>query len=181
MQKIKRSKSTLKAFHKRAVTWEVGVICLWNLAFGLPRFFSIKKNIFLGGGSFYPTPFRVGLNGQSLEIVENFVILMTQYELEKTFDSVRTRIGWSGWYKLKDLVNLLPIRDLRLGTKCRLYCACVHRVILYLYGSDIWAVKEEDVIRLEKMMQGWLDGCPTLGLSIWFLTKIKEFGGMFTR
>ena len=70
-----------------------------------------------------------GLNGQSLENRGGAV------------DSVVTRIR-NEWSMFRDLMSLLGSRGLPLKAKDR----CIHG--LMLYGSEIWPVKEKDVIQL---------------------------------
>ena len=48
-----------------------------------------------------------------------------------------------------------------MRAKCRFYSACVSSVTLY--GIKTWLVKEEN-IDYQRMIQGWFNGCATLGL-----------------
>ena len=87
------------------------------------------------------------LNGQSLEITENFCYLGDTIRARgSAFDSAIIRIK-SGQNKFRDFVLLLASRGLPLGAKGRLYSGCVGRVMLY--GSETQPVKEEDMIKLE--------------------------------
>ena len=62
-------------------------------------------------------------------------------------DSVITRIK-KKLIKVRDLVPFLASRGLILGGNGRSYSACAHSGALY--EREIWPVKEEDVIRLER-------------------------------
>ena len=57
-------------------------------------------------------------------------------------------ISGKAWCNFRDLVPLLASRALPLGAKSRLYSTCLCSIMLY--GSEIWPVKEEDMIRLER-------------------------------
>ena len=85
------------------------------------------------------------------------------------FGSVITR-NKRRWCKFRYLVRLLASRGFPLGVKGRLYFAYVRSFMLY--ESETWPVKEEDVVRLGGVMQGWLVGCATLDLRIGFLRTL---------
>ncbi|XP_057294790.1 uncharacterized protein LOC130623337 [Hydractinia symbiolongicarpus] len=61
--------------------------------------------------------------------------------------SVTCRIG-SAWKKFRELLPLLTSRVLSIELKGRLYESCVRSVMLY--GSETWAVKQENLDRLER-------------------------------
>ncbi|XP_057298413.1 uncharacterized protein LOC130629284 [Hydractinia symbiolongicarpus] len=87
-------------------------------------------------------------NSGSLEIVENFCYLGDMLGSEGGIGrSVTCRIG-SAWKKFRELLPLLTSRVLSIEVKGRLYEACVRSVMLY--GSETWAVKQEDLDRLER-------------------------------
>ncbi|XP_057314191.1 uncharacterized protein LOC130655450 [Hydractinia symbiolongicarpus] len=87
-------------------------------------------------------------NSGSLEIVKNFCYLGDMLGSEGGVGrSVTCRIG-SAWKKFRELLPLLPSRVLSIEVKGRLYEACVRSVMLY--GSETWAVKQEDLDRLER-------------------------------
>ena len=58
-----------------------------------------------------------------------------------------TRIR-SGWKKFRELLPLLTSRVISLRTKGRVFDACVRSIVLY--SSETWAVKTDDLNRLER-------------------------------
>ncbi|XP_057314216.1 uncharacterized protein LOC130655471 [Hydractinia symbiolongicarpus] len=87
-------------------------------------------------------------NSGSLEIVKNFCYLGDMLGSEGGVGrSVTCRIG-SAWKKFRELLPLLTSRVLSIEVKGKLYEACVRSVMLY--GSETWAVKQEDLDRLER-------------------------------
>ena len=68
----------------------------------------------------------------------------------------------SGCCKVRDQVPLLGRRGFPLGANSRLYSACVCSNIL---------LKRKMRSDYTGMMQGWLDGCATLGARIGFLQR----------
>ncbi|XP_057298477.1 uncharacterized protein LOC130629336 [Hydractinia symbiolongicarpus] len=87
-------------------------------------------------------------NSGSLKIVENFCYLGDILGSEGGVGrSVTCRIG-SAWKKFGELLPLLTSRVLSIEVKGRLYEACVRSVMLH--GSETWAVKQEDLDRLER-------------------------------
>ena len=87
-------------------------------------------------------------SGGSLEVVENFCYLGDMLGSEGGAErSVITRVGIA-WRKFRELLSLLTSRVLSLQVRGRLYEACVRSVMLY--GSETWAVKEEDLDRLDR-------------------------------
>ena len=73
----------------------------------------------------------VELNKQSLKIVENMVILVTQQELQQ--DIVITGIR-NRWSKFRDMVLFLTKGDFPIAANGRLYSACACSFMLY--GSE---------------------------------------------
>ncbi|XP_057306088.1 uncharacterized protein LOC130644476 isoform X2 [Hydractinia symbiolongicarpus] len=93
-------------------------------------------------------PASMMYNSGSLEIVENFCYLVDMLGSEGGVGrSVTCRIG-SAWKKFRELLPLLTSRVLSIEVKGRLYEACIRSVMLY--GSETWAVKQEDLDRLER-------------------------------
>ena len=93
-------------------------------------------------------PASVMYSGGSLEVVENFCYLGDMLGSEGGVErSVITRVG-TAWRKFRELLSLLTSRVLSLQVRGRLYEACVRSVMLY--GSETWAVKEEDLDRLDR-------------------------------
>ena len=73
-------------------------------------------------------------------------------------ESVVTRIR-CGWGKFRELLPVLTSKRFSLCRKGRLFGACVRTVILH--GCETWAVKEEDMMRLERAdraMIRWICG-----------------------
>ena len=83
------------------------------------------------------------LNDQPSEIVEKNYLGHTIGAGGDVIDRAIAKIR-SGWNKFRDLVPWLASRSLPSGTKVSLYSACERSV--KLYGSEIWTVKEQDVI-----------------------------------
>ena len=54
----------------------------------------------------------------------------------------------SGWKKFRELLSISTSRVLSLATKGRVFEEFVKCVVLY--GSEVWAVKEHDLARLER-------------------------------
>jgi hypothetical protein len=52
------------------------------------------------------------------------------------------------WKKFNELKSILTRRGLSLKVKGRVYGACVRRVMLY--GSETWAIKEENTQGMER-------------------------------
>ena len=93
-------------------------------------------------------PASVMYSGGSLEVVENFCYLGDMLGSERGVErSVITRVG-TAWRKFRELLSLLTSRVLSLQVRGRLYEACVRCVMLY--GSETWAVKDEDLDRLDR-------------------------------
>jgi len=72
--------------------------------------------------------------------------------------SVRNRVSCA-WGKFLELALILTKRGVSLKLKGKFYRACVQRVLLY--SSETWAMKAEDVGRLERAenaMARWLCG-----------------------
>ena len=63
------------------------------------------------------------------------------------------------WAKFRELAPILTSRGASLVVKGKVYKACVQRVMVY--GSETWAIKTDDLLRLEraeKMMVRWMCG-----------------------
>ena len=52
----------------------------------------------------------------------------------------------SAWGKFNELAPFLTEKDVSLKLKGKIFDACVQRVLIY--GSETWAMKAEDPIRL---------------------------------
>jgi len=64
-----------------------------------------------------------------------------------------------GWNKFRQLVHCLPIRDISLIVRQRLYSSCVQSSMLH--GSETWPVRKENEValqRAEMRMVGWMCG-----------------------
>ena len=62
-------------------------------------------------------------------------------------ESIVARVR-SGWKKFRELLPVLTTKGFSFHSKGRVYQACVRSVMLY--GSETWAAKEEDLVRLER-------------------------------
>lgn len=102
---------------------------------------------------------RVELAGESFSCVEEFCYLGDMISAGGGAEASSVARIRSGWRKFRELLPLLTTRGLSFRVKGRLYAACVRSVMLY--GSETWAVKEEDVRRLkstEMRMVRWMCG-----------------------
>ena len=102
---------------------------------------------------------RVVLAGESFECVQEFCYLGDVICSGGGADASSVARIRSGWKKFRELLPLLTMRGFSLRQKGRLYAACVRSVMLY--GSETWAVKEEDTRRLERTemrMARWMCG-----------------------
>lgn len=73
-------------------------------------------------------------------------------------EASRTRVKCA-WAKFNELMPILTSRGASLRTKGRIYTACVRSAMVY--GSETWAMKVEDLHRLERterMMVRWMCG-----------------------
>jgi len=73
-------------------------------------------------------------------------------------EASRARV-WCAWSKFRELSPLLTARGVSLKVKGRLYSECVQSIMTY--GSETWAMKLENMQRLErteKMMIRWMCG-----------------------
>src|SRR5260221_7441192 len=73
-------------------------------------------------------------------------------------EASRTRVRCA-WGKFRELSPILTLRGVSLKLKGNIYRACVQKVIMY--GSETWAMKVEDLRRLERverMMVRWMCG-----------------------
>jgi hypothetical protein len=98
-------------------------------------------------------------NGEQLEVVNNFCYLGDTIEAGGGVESaVRARIQ-KAWYKFRELGTILTMKGLSLKVKGRVYDTCVRST--FLYGSETWAVKVEQVQRMERtemQMVRWMCG-----------------------
>ena len=89
------------------------------------------------------------LDGVNLETVDTFCYLGDTIGAgggAKDSISTRTRCGYQ---KFRDLLQVLKHRSFSLRKKGELYGSCVRSVLLY--GCETWAVREEDISRIEKV------------------------------
>lgn len=98
-------------------------------------------------------------NGEQLEVVNNFCYLGDTIEAGGGVESaVRARIK-KAWYKFRELGTILTMQGLSLKVKGRVCDSCVRSTLLY--GSETWAVKVEQVQRMERtemQMVRWMCG-----------------------
>ena len=97
--------------------------------------------------------------GLKVEVVRQFCYLGDVIEAEGGIEgAVAARISY-GWRKFRLLKEILTMRRLSLKLRGKLYVACVRSVILY--GSETWAVKVDQVRKLERVemrMVRWMYG-----------------------
>ena len=102
---------------------------------------------------------QVLINGTPLEVVEMFCYLgdmLSSYGGVEEAVVARVR---SGWKKFRELLPVLTTRGFSLRSKGRMYQACVRSIMLY--ASETWALREEDLVRLERndmRMIRWMCG-----------------------
>ena len=100
----------------------------------------------------------VGTDGK-LECVEKFCYLGDMIGAgggAKDASITRVRCAWS---KFRELSHILTTRGVSLRIKGKVYKACVQAVLVY--GSETWAMKVEDMRRLEGIenwMMRWMCG-----------------------
>ena len=97
--------------------------------------------------------------GSILEVVDKFCYLGDMIGAgggAEEASRARVRCSWS---KFRELTPILTSRGATLKAKGRIYKACVQSVMVY--GSETWAMKVEDMRRLERaerMMVRWMCG-----------------------
>lgn len=97
--------------------------------------------------------------GSILEVVDKFCYLGDMIGAgggAEEASRARVRCSWS---KFRELTPILTSRGATLKMKGRIYKACVQSVMVY--GSETWAMKVEDMRRLERaerMMVRWMCG-----------------------
>ena len=102
---------------------------------------------------------RIELAGESFSCVEEFCYLGDMICAGGGAEASSVARVRSGWKKFRELLPLLTKRGVSFRVKGQLYAACVRSVMLY--GSETWAVKEEDVRRLKRTEMGmmrWMCG-----------------------
>ena len=93
-------------------------------------------------------PDPLDLDGVKLETVDTFCYLGDTIGAgggAKDSCSTRARCGWQ---KFRDLLPVLKSKRFSLRRKGDFYGACVRSVLLH--GCETWAVREEDILRIEK-------------------------------
>jgi hypothetical protein len=98
-------------------------------------------------------------NGETLEMVTKFCYLGDVIEAGGGVESaVRARIQ-KAWGKFRELGSIITRKGMSIKVKGRVYDACVRSTLLY--GSETWAVKVEQVQRMERtemQMVRWMCG-----------------------
>ena len=92
---------------------------------------------------------------------------------EKT-SKARDRCAWA---KFRELAPILTSRGASLKAKGKIYNACVRSVMVY--GSETWAMRVEDMHRLERterIMVRWMSGVTLkdLGLVMGFYAQVAS-------
>ena len=70
-------------------------------------------------------------------------------------EAIRARVRCA-WAKFRELSPILTTKGASLKVKGKVYRACMQSVLIY--GSETWAVRVEDVVKLERagrMMDVW--------------------------
>ena len=87
------------------------------------------------------------VEGGEIEEVTSFCYLGEVLDTNQGAESaVKYRI-FTAWNKWKELASLLVNKNIPLGRRIDLYCACIRSAMLY--GSETWALTEGLVKRLE--------------------------------
>ena len=97
------------------------------------------------------------IDNKEIDVVDKFCYLGDMISAEGgAEESIATRIR-CGWKKFRELLPLLTTKGFSLRSKGAFYQACIRSVIVY--GGETWAVREEDLSRLERndmMMIRWM-------------------------
>ena len=97
------------------------------------------------------------IDNKEIDVVDKFCYLGDMISAEGgAEESIVTRIR-CGWKKFRELLPLLTTKGFSLRSKGAFYQACIRSVIIY--GGETWAVREEDLSRLERndmMMIRWM-------------------------
>jgi len=102
--------------------------------------------------------FVIGQN-EKLECVSKFCYLGDMIGSSGGAEEASKARVRSAWCKFRELTPILTSRGASLKVKGKIYRACVQSVMLY--GSETWAMKVEDMTRLERterMMVRWMCG-----------------------
>lgn len=97
--------------------------------------------------------------GDKLEIVDRFCYLGDMIGKGGGAEEASITRARCAWSKFRELLPLLVGKGASLNLKGKIYKACVQRVLVY--GSETWAMKVEDMRRLERterMMIRWMCG-----------------------
>ena len=92
-------------------------------------------------------------DGNKYEVVNQFCYLGDMIGAVGGADASTIARVKSGWKSFRVLLTLLASRVISLGTKRRLYAACVRSFMVY--GSETWSFKVKDITRIsraDKMM-----------------------------
>ena len=101
----------------------------------------------------------VQLNGDSLECVGKFCYLGDMIGSGGGAEDAYSMRVKCAWGKFRELSPILTARRTSLKLKGKVYRTCVQSVMVY--GSETWAMKAEDMQRLERterMMIRWMCG-----------------------
>ena len=96
---------------------------------------------------------------EKLECVEKFCYLGDMIGAGGGVEEASRARVRCAWAKFRELAPILTSRGASLVVKGKVYKACVQRVMVY--GSETWAIKTDDLLRLEraeKMMVRWMCG-----------------------
>ena len=122
----------------------------------LQNIVGFKCAVCLGDRIIPERPDRVEVGGMSLECVNKFCYLGDVIGAGGGAEASAVARVRSGWRKFRELLPLLTSRG-SLRLKGKLYATCVRSVMLY--GTETWAMKEEDLqrfVRTENCMIRWM-------------------------
>ena len=86
-------------------------------------------------------------SGEKIECVGKFCYLGDTIGSAGGVEASRARVRCA-WAKFRELSPVLTARGASLKIKGKLYTSCVQSVMMY--GSETWAMKVDDVQRLER-------------------------------
>lgn len=108
-------------------------------------------------------PFNhVTIDGQDLEVIDNFCYLGDTISAEGDCLPSVTKRCRAAWGKFRELLPILTCRTLSIKTRGHIYASCVRGVLLY--ASECWAIRNEERTRLlrnERAMARWICGVNT--------------------
>ena len=90
----------------------------------------------------------IAVGGESLGVVDKFCYLGDVIGAGGGAEESSIARVRSGWKKFRELLPILTSRLISLTTRGRVFEEFFRSVVLY--GSEVWAVKEDNLVRLER-------------------------------